>query len=196
VYRCIEACAEFRGLDSLSGLSIAVQGCGDIGSAVGRKLAAQGMQILLADIDAERAQSLALEIDGKVVPPDLIFASDVDIIAPCARGRVITPALAQEISAWAICGGANNILQHDDLEDILREQNILFVPDVLSSSGAVIAGMSREVMGLTDHAYLIAAIGKLTSQILREANDNGGRTTAITERFAKDRIAKAGQDLP
>jgi leucine dehydrogenase len=56
------------GKESLSGLHIAIQGAGSVAGGVARRAAQEGARISLADIDQGRAQSLADEVGGTVVP--------------------------------------------------------------------------------------------------------------------------------
>lgn len=143
--RCIEACADVRGVP-VPGLRIAIQGCGAIGTAVARALTAAGATVLLADIDRPRAEALAVELApaATVLDPAHILDADVDIISPCAVGGVLTPDLAHRLRAWAVCGAANNILATPAVAPILASRHILHVPDHLASAGAVIAGLADD----------------------------------------------------
>lgn len=191
VLQCLLACAEQRGLASLKGLSVAVQGCGSIGTAVARKLAENGIHLHLADIDAARAQTLARELGAATIGVESVLTSDVDIIAPCAKGGVIDAMTARKVSAWAVCGGANNILADAEVEDVLMERGVLFVPDVLSSSGAVIAGIASSVMGLSDHSALLHKIGERTRIVLKLARSGGKRSSDIAWQLAMQSLADA-----
>ena len=75
-------------------------------------------------------------------PPEEILKEDVDVISPNAGGGVITRWKVNEIRAWAICGGANNILAGSDVAKVLHEKGILYIPDFLSSAGWMIDGLA------------------------------------------------------
>lgn len=184
VLRCIEACAEVAGKPGVAGLRIAVQGCGGIGAAVARALAAAGAELLVADVDAARAQAVAAETAARVVGADEILAADCDIVAPCAVGGTITTATAAHVRAWAVCGGANNIVAEPEAEHTLRARDVLFVPDVVSSAGAVIDGISRRVMLLTDSSVLIDTLGATAREILDESRRSGRVATEIAHERA------------
>jgi len=188
VIRCMEACAQARGRASLDGLAIAVQGCGSIGSAVARGLAGKGAKLVVADMDERRSDALAAELGATAVSPSDVLTSDVDIIAPCAKGGVLDTELASSLSAWAVCGGANNILAGVEVEDVLIERDILFVPDVLSSSGAVIAGVAQSVMGLGDFEPLLRRVGNKAALILQTAHQRRERASVVAREVAMARI--------
>jgi leucine dehydrogenase len=189
--RCAEACAEVAGRPGLAGLRVAVQGCGAIGDAAARALAAAGAELVVADVDAARAERTARATGARVVAPGRVLLEDVDMVCPCAIGGVVTVELADELSAWAVCGCANNVLADAAAERRLGERGILFVPDVLASSGAVVHGISTGLMGLPDSAPLIEAVGAAAREILSESRARGVPATAIAEERARARIRAA-----
>src|SRR5204862_363832 len=81
-----------------------------IAAAVARALAAAGARLVVADLDPARARAVAADTGAEIVATDAILAADVDILAPCASGGVITAETARAVRAWAVCGAANNIL--------------------------------------------------------------------------------------
>lgn len=194
VLSCLRALANFRGIADLRGLRVAVQGCGAMGAAVARALAAAGATLALADLEAARTTRLAEELGASVLPPDLILAADVDIVAPCAAGGVLTAASVAALRAWGVCGAANNMLADADAERALHERGVLMVPDFLSSAGAVIAGVGVDVMGLSDVTPLLAGLGATTTRVLETSSATGVSTTSVARALAEARIAAAGGD--
>ena len=83
--RSVQACADVRGR-AVGDLHVAIQGCGDIGTAAARALRAAGARVTVADLDAERAEALAQEIGGRACAPDEVLTLDVDVVSPCAVG--------------------------------------------------------------------------------------------------------------
>jgi leucine dehydrogenase len=190
VLNCMLACAEYRRSGNLEGLRVAVQGCGSMGAALARRLAARGVRLILADVVEERAFALARELGASVVPPPQILVSDVDIISPCASGGVITHAVATDMKAWALCGAANNQLASPALGERLGQQGVLVVPDFLASAGAVILGMA-ETTGGPSAQSLIDGLGDTTLRVLKAAYASGASTMAIAQELALERIATA-----
>ena len=170
--RCLEAATATR-QRPLAGLRVAIQGCGAIGAAVARELSAAGAALVLADLDLARATALAEELGATTIAADAVLTADCDVIAPCAVGQVITRSLVPQLRAWGICGAANNVLATSDVASQLVERDILHVPDVLASAGAVIDGIGRSVMGLADRRPLIDRLGATTAAVLAQALASG-----------------------
>lgn len=189
----MQACAHLHGHSGIHGLRIAVQGCGAIGSAVARRLTAAGARVIIADIDSERATQFAGAVDAELASPEQILTLDVDIVAPCAIGGVLTQDIAVDIRAWAVCGAANNILGDDRAEQILTRRDILFVPDVVASAGAVIEGVGVSVMKLADRAPLIERIHTTTRTVLEKALAENRLPSEVAEAMAWERIQSAKQ---
>jgi leucine dehydrogenase len=194
VLRSIEACAAIAGKRDLRGLRVAVQGCGSIGAAVARELAAAGATLLVADIDHARAASLAASTGGRVIDPRAVLSADCDVLSPCALGGVLTPEVADQVRAWAVCGAANNIVASPVAEQRLLERGILFVPDFIASAGAVILGVCRSIMHVTDHEQRIDALGETAREVLAESRASGRTATAIAQARAWARIERARRD--
>lgn len=189
VASCILACAAHRGIDHLDGLRIAIQGCGAMGGGTARILAEAGARIWLADLDREKAARLAAEVGGQVIAAEEVLEADVDILSPCAVGAVLTEDVAARVRAWAICGAANNQLASPGAGRILQEREILFVPDFLSSAGAVIAGTISLFDGSSDPSNLIARLGRTTREVLVRAEEKKLTSTEVAEELALARIA-------
>lgn len=194
VLRSIEACAAIAGKPDLRGLRVAVQGCGSIGAAVTRELAAAGATLLVADIDAARAASLAASTGARVIDPDAVLGADCDVLSPCALGGVLTPEVADQVRAWAVCGAANNIMASPAAEQRLLERGILFVPDFIASAGAVILGVCRSIMHVTDHEQRIDALGETAREVLAESRASGRTATEIAQARAWARIERARRE--
>lgn len=186
--------ARRRGPDdesSLAGLVVAVQGCGMVGGAVARAAAAAGARVQVADLDPVRARSLAEGIGAGVVEPETVLEADVDVLAPCAVGGVVTPEVAGAMRARALCGAANNVLAADRADEVLLERGVLHVPDLLASSGAVIEGIGRMLLGRDDCRPLIDRIRSTAGRILEESARAGRPAGRVARSLALARIAAA-----
>ncbi len=190
VVGCASACVEIAGRPGLTGLRIGVQGCGSIGDAVARVFAAAGARLVIADLDEHAAKKTAEAVGGTVVPAAELLRADIDLLAPCADGGLLTSAAAGELRAWAVCGAANNILAAPAVEAVFKEREILFVPDVVSSSGAVILGVC-DFHGRSDQEALLEGLADTTRELLQESLASGESTTRLAERRARQRIAAA-----
>ena len=54
--------------EGIEGARVLIQGAGHVGAALAHDLAGDGAEIVLADIDAERAAAVAAEVGGSTVP--------------------------------------------------------------------------------------------------------------------------------
>ncbi len=188
--RCVEACAETRGVD-VENLRVAVQGVGSIGAAVCRALADVGAELTIADIDAEAAAALAPLVNAKTADPETILEQDVDILCPCAVGGVLTEEVVSEVRAWGVVPGANNVLASDAAGLALHQRGVLLVPDVIASAGAVVDGIGRTVMLLDDRTLLIDRLGETAREVLSRSAESDVPASEVARKLARERIARA-----
>ena len=59
-------------------------------------------------------------------------------LAPCALGGALDDEAAETLRAGIVCGGANNQLAHDRIDNRLAERGIIYCPDYLVNAGGVI----------------------------------------------------------
>lgn len=190
VLRCIEACARVKGR-SPEGLKVAIQGAGIMGEAVAHALARLGASVIVGDTEADRARALAAAVGGEVADADEILELDVDVVAPCAVGGVIDDHVVRKIRAWAVCGAANNIITSRATERELVDRDVLWVPDVISSAGAVTHGIATSLMGIADTRPLIDRLGIVAEEVLREAQLSARTPEQVAMDRAEARIAAA-----
>jgi leucine dehydrogenase len=187
------------GLDAdgtLDGVRVGVQGVGAIGGAVARALADARATLQLADLDGAAASALAHALGATVVSTHDPARWAVDVLAPCAVGGILGADEAAALRARAVVGGANGIVRTEEaaaVAEVLRARDIVFVPDVLSSSGAVIAGIARTVMHI-DPAPLLDGVGQTTRRVLDKAAAEGTPTWEAAKALARERLAAAGAD--
>jgi leucine dehydrogenase len=188
VLHCIEACAAVKGHSGIAGLTVAVQGCGAMGSAVARALASAGASLLLSDVSSERAEQLALATGGSVISPDRVLTADCDILSPCAGGGILDVETVNSIRAWAVCGAANNQLACEQAESVMGKRNVLYVPDFLASAGAVIMGVANH----GDGPKLIGRIRETAEDVLIRSQREGLSATCVAEQKAREHIRIIG----
>ena len=140
VFQGIKACIKFKHqTDNLKDFSIAVQGCGAVGSKLSKLLHEAGANLIISDIDENRAKKTAQELNAEFVAPHKIHQCDVDIFAPCALGGILNKQTIPEIKAKIIAGGANNQLLNEKTDALkLQEQGILYAPDYVINAGGLI----------------------------------------------------------
>lgn len=139
VFVCMREAARLRlGADSLSGLVVAIQGAGNVGSRLARLVAEDGAQVKIADIDHQRASQVAATVDAEIISYSAIVSQDCDVFAPCALGAVFSKESVANLGCSVVCGGANNQLVDNNVANQLADREILYCPDYLANAGGII----------------------------------------------------------
>ncbi|MCA9777057.1 MAG: Glu/Leu/Phe/Val dehydrogenase [Candidatus Eremiobacteraeota bacterium] len=135
VLRALQALAEHLGYESLRGLTVAIQGAGQVGGRLANHLLEEGVgRLVMSDLDRERIPE---GVD--YLEPDKILAAEVDLLSPCALGAVLNAETIPQIRAQGICGAANNQLQ-DPVQDseALHQRGIIYVPDYVANRMGIV----------------------------------------------------------
>ena len=132
--------AHVLGTPDLTGVRVAVQGAGAVGSDLAVHLVEAGARVTIADVDEKAVQTVRGRTEVDIVSPDKILFMDADILSPCALGAVLSEGTIPWLRVRGICGGANNQLATDSDGVRLRRRGIALVPDFVASAGGVIAG--------------------------------------------------------
>ena len=194
VFKGIEAAVNFK-LDraDASGLTVAVQGVGNVGYHLCRYLAEAGAKLIVADIDDGRVKRACDEFGATAAPPDDILSQEADVLAPCALGAILNEQSIPNLNVSIVAGGANNQLKTDADGQRLTEAGILYAPDYVINGGGII-NVACEYAGDVEDAYvdtLVAAIGPRLVKIFQEATDSGKPTNGIADAQARKLIAAA-----
>ena len=90
VYVGIKATAKAQwGSDSLKGKTVLVQGCGHVGQYLCSYLKAEGVKLIVSDVDEAKVKKVVEATGATAVAADKIYDQPADIFAPCALGAVI-----------------------------------------------------------------------------------------------------------
>jgi glutamate dehydrogenase (NAD(P)+) len=138
----------------LDGARVAVQGFGNVGSAAAELFVGSGAKIVavqdhsgtIANRNGFDMQSLMATVrrDGGIgnykeaehIDAEAFWDVDCDILIPAALEGQITPARAKRIKAKLVLEGANGPTLPEG-DDVLRDRDILVVPDVICNAGGV-----------------------------------------------------------
>lgn len=188
----IEAVAQRTfGRGDIANLKVAVQGLGGVGGNLVRELAARGARLVVADIDPARVERACDEYSAEPASIDDILLSDVDIVAPCALGAVITESVARQLRARAVAGGANNQLATPNVGQLLHDRGITYAPDYLINAGGIIM-VAAEYFAENSAERVNADVDKIhnrTLDVLDRAKAENLPTDVIADRMARDAIA-------
>jgi leucine dehydrogenase len=139
VFRAVQASANRKwGSDSLEGKTVAIQGCGSVGSYLAGELHAAGAKLIVSDIDAAKAERVSKATGAKIVKGNAIFSAAADIFSPCALGGIINDKTIPKLKVEIVAGGANNQLLEERHGDELEKREILYAPDYVANAGGVI----------------------------------------------------------
>ncbi len=200
IFRGIEAAVRFRlRRDGVDGLSVAVQGVGNVGYYLCRYLHEAGASLRVADIDDTRVRRAVEEFGATAVPLDDILFQDVDVVAPCALGAILNAESIPKLRTGIVAGGANNQLETDADGERLSEAGILYAPDYVINGGGIINVASEYYGDADDDAVMerVAAIGPRLAAIFEEAENTGRPTNVVADAQARRVIAEAaGKDAP
>jgi leucine dehydrogenase len=177
------------GSDDLTGRRVLVQGVGSVGAKLAALLAGAGADVLVSDVDDERAQATGHE----TVQPNAVIEAECDVYAPCALGATLSADTIPRLRCRVVAGAANNQLATAADGARLRERGILYAPDFVINGGGALHGIGLEHLGWdTDHLEReVAAIGDTLTRIYAEADAEGITTDAAAERLAADRLTAA-----
>lgn len=91
-------------------------------------------------------KQLAEEIGCEILEADAWISQDVDILLPCALENQITAETIRKISAGVkvICEGANGPTTLE-ADEVIKNKNILLVPDFLCNAGGVTCSYFEQV---------------------------------------------------
>jgi leucine dehydrogenase len=125
------------GSDNIQHTRFLVHGIGQVGLAVAQRLKARGATILSYDIRPERANQPGFQ---NVSDCSLWWTLPFDVLVLCSASNIVTPAIAEQLSCQTVVGSANKPFSDTKVvASILKERGILWIPDIVSSAGAVIS---------------------------------------------------------
>jgi leucine dehydrogenase len=196
IFKGIEAAVAFQlGLDSVNGITVAVQGVGNVGYHLCRFLAEAGAKLVVADIDESRVKRACDEFGATAVAIDEVVAYKADVLAPCALGATISAQSIPSLQAAIVAGGANNQLETPEDGRQLAAAGILFAPDYVINGGGIINVASEYYADADDDEVMrrVAEIGPRLTGIFEAAKDSGKPTNVVADEMARKIIELKGQ---
>lgn len=191
VHRALRAAAQERwGDPSLRDRHVVVQGAGKVGSALSELLVRDGATVAVADVDEARVRELVRTVGVDSIPAADALNEPCDVLAPCALGSVVTPETIDALHCEIICGGANNQLASDEIDDELAMRDILYVPDFVANAGGIL-NIAEEFTGYSRDRALASTAGieATVARVLALAREWGLAPGRAAQRIARERIA-------
>jgi leucine dehydrogenase len=194
VFLGMRAAVELKlGRTSFDGLTVAVQGVGQVGYHLCKLLQSAGAKLIVADVHAQSAERAAREFGAKVATPDEVLYADADIVAPCALGGVLTHEGVARLKAPLIVGAANNQLATDDVGKAITARGMLYAPDYVVNAGGIISA-ALEYLGGHDEKEVWARVNGIyetTRVVLIRAMREERPANEIADEIATSRIEAA-----
>lgn len=184
------ACAEkVFGKKSLQGLTVAIQGLGNVGFNLARQLSRQGCKLLVADVDQSKADLAGEEFGAKLILPDQIYDLEADVFSPNALGGVINDQTIKRLKVKIVAGAANNQLEEERHGDVLHQKGILYAPDFVIGAGGLI-NVANELEGYHQERATKRARGiyQILSQVLEKSEKENIPTQKAATLLAEERI--------
>jgi leucine dehydrogenase len=184
VFLGIQVCVQWTlHTDSLQGLRIAIQGCGNVASQLCARLHAAGAELIVTDVVPEKAQQLAQQYGAHVVAPEEIYDVPCEVYAPCALGGTLNDHTIPRLQCQIIAGSANNQCLADEHSDAIRQRGIVYAPDFVINAGGLINIAAERAPGGYDEARVQAKVRNI-ARTLRRVLDTAQRRDISTQRAA------------
>jgi len=198
IYHGIKAAVKYKlGKDSVSGVHVAIQGTGSVGSGVARLLANDGAKLTVSDIHADRAQALATELGGEFADPEAVMSIACDVFSPNALGAILDDEGIARLEAPIVAGGANNQLARQGHGAKLAERGILYAPDYVINAGGIISVAMEylctqhgESSDINEVRKRIAKIPGRLEKIWQESDQTGVSPDVVADRMAQKLIGR------
>ena len=208
VMLCVMHAAKRLGL-SVDGLSIAVQGFGNVGRFAAKLLNRQGCKIIAASdstgavtnangLDIDRLSKSKLETGTVTAFPDAehitdaeLLAMKCDVLIPSALENAITGENAGKVRCRILAEGANGPVT-PDADEILDDAGVMVIPDILANAGGVTVSYFEWVQGLSSLFWTEEEVNLKLRQIMDRAFNevyDRSRLDGISFRLAAYAIA-------
>jgi leucine dehydrogenase len=190
VEHAIRACCErVFGDTSLRGRQVCVIGLGHVGSRVARRCARAGAKLLLSDVDDSKRR-VAEQLGARWITPERALEAEVDVLAPCALGGLLSDETVPRLRCRVIAGAANNQLADDSVADLIAARTILWAPDFVVSAGGLI-NIGEEIRGPYDPATArrrVRGIADTLRQIFQDAESISATPLTAAMELARRRL--------
>jgi glutamate dehydrogenase (NAD(P)+) len=173
---------------TFDGLTVAVQGFGNVGLNFARLIAEAGATVVaVSDSAAGLYDPRGLDVPSVVawkqehrtlegykgadsIGNEELLLLDVDLLAPCALEQVVTEQNADRVKARIVCEGANGPVT-PRADAILEGNGVLILPDVLANAGGVVVSYFEWVQGLQEYFWKEAEVNQRLFEIVSRAFD-------------------------
>jgi valine dehydrogenase (NAD+) len=188
--------AHATGSDDLAGVRVIVVGVGKVGGALVERLVVAGAVVSVADLDDAAVADLVHRLGVEPLAAVDALTTPCDVLAPCAMGDVLNTSTIPDLRCRMVVGSANNQLGEDADAQRLADVGIVYAPDFLVNAGGLIH-VADELQGYDDERVTsrVRGIGRTTTRLFQEAEENGVNPLVAAERLAQRRIDERRAEL-
>lgn len=203
--------ARFRQMD-LSGLTLAIEGFGKVGTAVARELQIMGVRLVALstskgavysrdgfDVDqllklyGEAGSDLVDAVgEGEKIDKAKLLEIDVDILSPCAGPFSINESNVCRVAARIVSPGAN-LPFSPEVQRALHERGILCIPDFVANAGGVM-GASMDSAGAGaefTRQFITTRFAERVRDLIRTADRKGVTLDDCARELALQNFSRA-----
>ncbi len=183
---CVE---EVLGKKSLQGVSVIIQGLGNVGMYLAEILHQDGCKLFAADIVSSKAEKAKDDFKAEIISPDDVYEVKADVFSPCALGGIINDDTVEKFKVKIVAGAANNQLAEERHGQILEKRNIFYAPDFVIGAGGLI-NVVNELEGHQPERALKKAEGiyDLMKRVIEISRTHKIPSSAAANRLAEQRI--------
>lgn len=180
------------GRSDLEGLTVAVQGIGNVGYRLARHLREAGAKLWVYDIHQDQMDRAVAELGATPATAEEILYLPVDVVAPCAMGAVLNDQSIGKLQAPIVAGAANNQLSSPVHDEVLWKHGVLYAPDFVINAGGII-DVYYERTGPDPDAVRqhVDTIGHTLEEIFQRSDRDGLPTGQIADQLAEERFRRA-----
>ena len=194
VYLGIKAAVKFQlRRDELRGLTVAVQGLGGVGYELCRLLAADGVQLRVADVRDASVQKAVVQFGAVASTPERILFERADVVSPCALGAGFNSTTIPKLQTSIVAGAANNQLATAQDGARLHSHGVLYAPDYVINAGGIIS-VGREYLGGATVESISAEIHRIPTrltEIFARSSASNRATSDIADEMARQLLSEA-----
>ena len=196
----------------LSGLTLAIEGFGKVGSAVARELQPMGVKLVALStsrgavyardgFDVGQLLKLYGEVgsnvvnvvrQGEQIDKAKLLELDVDILSPCAGPFSINESNVGRIAARIVSPGAN-LPFTTEVQRTLHKRGILCIPDFVANAGGVM-GASMDSVGAGSEftrQFINTRFARKVGDLIRTANREGAALDDCARGLALQSFSRA-----
>lgn len=178
--------------DDLAGLTVGIQGLGNVGYRVAQMLHRAGAKLVVTDVNQQALTRAESELGARIVALDDIYHQSMDVFSPCALGATINPASLAQLKASIIAGAANNQLDVPESGLVLHDKGICYAPDYVINAGGII-DVCYEQLGAYDSQQVnrhIEGIYDTLLELFERSQRDDIATSELADTVARERLSR------